>query len=297
MGAAVAQVMPLPVLPGDLDEPARDASLLRLADQPVDERSGPGERIGPAERSGGRRDGLADLLAVGAVRSGGEVGAGSGVLSDTDLLPVLPALRDLLPHAALQRGSVVAADGWSLLCLALAAGPAASGAWCAAAGIPDLGVTAAADAGLDIARLLLIPDLGTNWPPVVASLLDGCDLVLLRPPERPPAQVRRKLEAAVRRHQAVLLVAGDWDGAQVRLRIADQEWCGVGSGHGRLRGRRVQVVADGRGGWSRSRARWLWLPGPDGAVATVAGDSLAAVSEDAVVEVGAAQQDAESSTG
>jgi hypothetical protein len=204
--------------------------------------------------------------AVIEMASGSEVGAGTGALSDADLLPVLPALRDLLPHGALRRGSVVAASGWNLLCLALAAGPVASGAWCAAAGIPELGVAAAANAGLDPAKLLLVPDLGPNWPQTVISLLDGCDLVMLRPPHRPPAQARRKLEAAVRRHGSVLLVAGDWDGAQIRLRIADREWTGIGPGHGRLRGRRAQVIADGRGGWSRPQARWLWLPGPDGTV-------------------------------
>ncbi len=205
-------------------------------------------------------------MADGAVRSGREVGPGTGALSDADVLPVLPALRDLLPHGALRRGSVVAASGWNLLCLALAAGPAASGAWCAAAGIPEFGVAAAADAGLDPARVLLVPELGPNWPQVVISLLDGCDLVVLRTPSRPPAQARRKLEAAVRRHGSVLLVAGDWDGAQIRLRIAAHEWAGIGPGHGRLRGRRARVVADGRGGWSRPRERWLWLPGPDGTI-------------------------------
>jgi hypothetical protein len=212
------------------------------------------------------RAGTVIEMAEGVVRSGREVGAGSGALSDADLLPVLPALRDLLPHGALRRGSVVAASGWNLLCLALAAGPVASGAWCAAAGIPEFGVAAAADAGLDPARLLLVPELGPNWPQVVISLLDGCDLVVLRTPSRAPAQARRKLEAAVRRHGSVLLVAGDWDGAQIRLRIAAHEWAGIGPGHGRLRGRRAQVVADGRGGWSRPHARWLWLPGPDGTV-------------------------------
>jgi len=215
------------------------------------------------------RDGLADLLTNGTVRSGREASAGSGALPDADLLPVLPALRDLLPHGALQRGSVVAAGNWNLLCVALAAGPVAAGAWCAVAGIPEFGVAAAADAGLAPARLLLVPGLGPNWAQVVISLLDGCDLVVLRPPDRPPPQARRKLEAAVRRRGAVLLVAGDWDGAQVRLRIAAQEWAGIGQGHGRVRGRRAHVVADGRGGWSRSQTRWLWLPGPDGAVTAV----------------------------
>src|SRR5260221_10472918 len=234
----------------------------------------PDEQVGQAGR-----DGLADLLAKDTVRSGREASAGSGALPDADLLPVLPALRDLLPHGALQRGSVVAAGNWNLLCVALAAGRVAAGAWCAVAGIPEFGVAAAADAGLAPARVLLIPGLGPNWAQVVISLLDGCDLVLLRPPDRPPPQARRKLEAAVRRHGAVLLVAGDWDGAPVRLRIAAQECAGIGQGHGRLRGRRAHVVADGRGGWSRSHARWLSLPDPDGAV-TAADPALRGTARD-----------------
>jgi hypothetical protein len=180
-------------------------------------------------------------------------------------LPVLPALGELLP-GGLPRGTVAAAGGWGLLCLALAAGASAAGAWCAVAGVPRLGVTAAAGVGLDPDRMLVIPDPGAGWPQVVISLLDGCELVLLRPPARPSAGVRRKLEASLRRCGGVLVVAGDWEGAQARLLVTRQEWAGIGAGHGRLRARRVQVVADGRGAAARSRARWLWLPGPDGSV-------------------------------
>jgi hypothetical protein len=202
---------------------------------------------------------------------------GKAVLSDEAVLPVLPALRGLFPGGALQRGSVVAAGPWSLLCLALAAGASAAGAWCAVLGLPQLGVAAAAAVGLDPDRLLLIADPGTGWPQVVASLLDGCELVLLRPPDRPPAQVRRRIEATVRRFGGVLAVAGEWDGAQTRLSIAQQEWTGIGTGHGRLRARRVQVVADGRGGAAQPRSQWLWLPGPDGSVA--AADQTKAVRD------------------
>ncbi len=207
--------------------------------------------------------------------------AGEGVL------PVLPALRELLPAGGLRRGSVVAAGRWGLLCLALAAGASAGGAWCAAAGLPQLGVAAAAGAGLDPDRLLLVAAPGAAWPQVTAALLDGCEIVILCPPGPPgppgprasprspspgppPAQLRHRLEAMVRRHRGVLLVAGDWPGAQTRLRLARQEWDGLGTGHGRLRARRVQVVADGPGAWSRPRARWLWLPAPDGSVAAAA---------------------------
>ena len=192
---------------------------------------------------------------------------GDTVLPGDAVLPVLPALRKLLPAGGLPRGSVVATGGWSLLCLALVAGASAAGAWCAVAGLPSLGVAAAVDAGLDPGRMLLIADPGPGWPQVVASLLDGCELMLLRPPDRPPALVRRRLEATVRRFGGVLVVAGEWDGAQTRLLVARQEWTGIGAGHGRLRARRVQVVADGRGAAARSRALWLWLPAPDGSVA------------------------------
>ncbi len=192
-------------------------------------------------------------------------GHDDGMLPGEKTLPVLPALSELLP-GGLQRGSVVAAGGWGLLCLALIAAASAGGAWCAVVGLPQLGVRAAVDAGVDHDRLLLIADPGPGWSQVVASLLDGCEVVLLRPPGRTPAQLRRRVEAAAWRHGGVLVVAGEWEGAQSRLRVVRQEWTGIGRGHGRLRGCRAQVAAEGRGAWSRPQARWLWLPGPDGSV-------------------------------
>jgi hypothetical protein len=191
---------------------------------------------------------------------------GDAVLSGDSMLPVLPALRDLLPAGGLQRGTVLTTGCWGLLSLSLAAGASASGAWCAAVGVPELGVLAAAEAGLDVDRLLLVAAPGQSWPQVTACMLDGCDIVILRPPERPAAQLRRKLEAVARRHGSVLIVAGEWEGAQARLQPVHQEWAGIGAGHGRLRARKVLVAAEGRGAWARSRERWLWLPAADGSV-------------------------------
>jgi hypothetical protein len=193
------------------------------------------------------------------------------VLADEGLLPVLPALRELLPAGGLRRGSVLASGDWGLLCLALAGGAVADGAWCAVVGVPSFGVRAAADVGLDPGRLLLVPDPGRGWPQVVASLLDGFDIVLLRPPDQPSAGLRHKLEAAARRYGSVLVVAGDWPGAQARLAVTDAQWTGIGAGHGRLRARRARVVASGRGAGEMPRSAWLWLPGPDGAVTAVSG--------------------------
>jgi hypothetical protein len=209
--------------------------------------------------------------------NGNGVSPNDGPQPGCGALPVLPVLGELLP-GGLVRGSVVAAGRWSLLCLALAAGASVAGAWCAVAGVPQLGVSAAAGVGLDPARMLLVADPGTAWPQVVASLLDGCELVLLRPPGDAPAQVRRRLEAVLRRCGGVLVVAGDWDGAQARLLVTRQEWTGIEAGHGRLRARRVLVVADGRGAAARPRTQWLWLPGPDGSVG-LAGQAVAELQD------------------
>src|ERR1700756_2861783 len=133
--------------------------------------------------------------------------------------PVPPARRELLPRGGLARGSVVTVAEFGLLTLALAAGASADGAWCGIAGVPEAGVLAAAGLGLDAERTLLVPDPGEGWPQGGGSLLDGCELVVLRPPAQAPAQVRQRLEATLRRRRGVLLVTGDWPGAQVRLRV------------------------------------------------------------------------------
>jgi hypothetical protein len=178
-----------------------------------------------------------------------------------ELLPVLPALHGVMP--GLRRGQVVSVDGVGALPLALAAGVSAGGGWCAAVGMPDLGVLAAVAMGVDSQRLLLVDEPGERWPEIVATMLGAVDLVLLRPPVSPSAVQVRRLTAHARRHGAVLVVTGPWEGAQVRLRVASSLWTGLSDGHGHLRGRRVQIVAEGKG---PPRRAWLWLPGPDGTV-------------------------------
>ena len=207
-------------------------------------------------------------LAGNSLLSDDAVLAGEPVLAGESVLPVLPALAGLLPAGALAKGSVVTVERPGLLGLALVAAASAGGAWCGVTGIPDLGVTAAAGVGVEPARLMLVPDPGPGWPQVVASMLDACEVVVLRPPARPSAQARRRLEAVLRRGGGVLVVAGDWDGAPVRLRVASQSWIGIGDGYGSLRGCRAEVVAEGRGAAARPRRRWLWLPGPDGTVSS-----------------------------
>src|ERR1039458_6540497 len=84
----------------------------------------------------------------------GVPGFGSLEVSETETLPILPGLRDLLPRGALARGSVLAVQEFGLLCLALAARASAAGAWCGIAGVPEAGLLAAVGAGLDAGRAL-----------------------------------------------------------------------------------------------------------------------------------------------
>jgi hypothetical protein len=185
---------------------------------------------------------------------------------DAATLPVLPSLRTLLPAGGLVKGQVAAVGEYGTLCLVLMAAASAAGAWCAVAGIPEFGVVAAAQAGVDPDRLLLVPDPGEDWARVAATLIDACELVVLRPPEPATAPVRRRLEATLRRGRSVLLIAGDWPGAQVRLQVVTRRWTGIGDGHGRLRACRAEVRADGRGAGAVPQTRWFWLPAEDGTV-------------------------------
>src|SRR5699024_1337007 len=72
-------------------------------------------------------------------------------------LPVPSPLAELFPRASLRAGSSVAITGAAptSLLLALAAAAAGEEAWCAIAGMPDLGLRSALDAGLDPCRLAI----------------------------------------------------------------------------------------------------------------------------------------------
>lgn len=190
------------------------------------------------------------------------------------LLPVLEPLAPLLPGGGLRRGTVVGVSASTSLALALLAGASAGGSWCGAVGLPSLGVVAAAELGVALERFPLVaaPAGGEEWAWAVAALLDAVDVVLARPPSRVNARDARRLAARARERSAVLVVSAasmTWpEAVDVRLEVESAAWEGVGEGHGRLRARRVGVVAGGRGAAARARRATLWLPGPDGGVAT-----------------------------
>jgi hypothetical protein len=191
------------------------------------------------------------------------------------VLPVLRPLDQLLTGGGLRRGSTVVVEQGISLVLALLAAPTAAGSWGAVVGLPSLGLVAAAELGVALERLALVPrpgDQGDQWATVTAALLDAMDVVAVRPPERfRPADARR-LSARARERGAVLLAVGGWaEGAEVRLRVAAGRWRGVEGGHGYLQRRLVEVVATGRGAAARERRLSCWLPGANGRVEALKG--------------------------
>jgi hypothetical protein len=194
-------------------------------------------------------------------------------LAGERLLPVVPALQPLLPGRGLRRGSTVAVGRSAALALALVAGASAAGSWVAAVGLPDLGMVAAAEVGIALERLALVPAPDARaWPTVVAALLDAVDVVLVRSPAGLPAGQARRLAARARERGAVLVPLGGWSVApDLWLAVTASAWQGLGQGHGRLEARRVEVVVGGRGAAARERRATLWLPAPDGTIAPAPG--------------------------
>jgi hypothetical protein len=167
---------------------------------------------------------------------------------------------------------VVVEQGVSLL-LALLAGPTAAGQWGAVVGLPDLGLAAADEAGVELARLALVPAPGEHWAAVTAALVDAVEVIAVRPPARfRPADARR-LAARARERGAVLVAVGSWiEGAEVRLRVETGAWRGLATGSGHLQRRVVDVVATGRGAAARGQRLSCWLPGPNGRMEALAGE-------------------------
>jgi hypothetical protein len=194
------------------------------------------------------------------------------ILGDTDPraavdreMPLLAPFEELFGRG-LRRGAVVAVDGDTArmsLAMALMAQVSAEGGWCGVVGVPSFGYVAAHELGLRIDQLVLVPDSGPEWAEVTAALLSGLDAVLVQPSGPVPGQLARRLAARARRHSCTLLTLGPvWEGSDVRVTAVGQEWVGLLPGLGRLRGRRVRVVASTRPGIELD----MWLPGQSGTV-------------------------------
>ncbi len=184
---------------------------------------------------------------VDRVDETGPVGAGAA-----GVVAVPAPLEALFPQGGLPRGSVVSLQpqdggtGLTSLLFTLLAGP--SRPWSALVGFGDLGLAAAAELGVDLSRLVLVPDPGADVLQILSVLIDGVDVIAVAAPKGPigSASRQRVLTGRLRQRGAVLLAVGPWPGADLSLTVSGVTWRGLGDGHGRLRDRELVVRSSGR---------------------------------------------------
>jgi len=192
--------------------------------------------------------------------------------ADGRVLPVVEPLARLLPAGGLRRGSTIAlpdVSGATSLLLALLAEASALGAWTGVVGRPGLGLVAAAEAGVRLERLALVPHPGSDLMAVTVALLDGMDVVAVAGTERAGVRAadRQRLVARARQRGAVLVALGPWPGSDVELSCTAVQWHGLDAGAGRLCARRVRVQLRGRGVAPSGCSTRLLLPAPGGRAA------------------------------
>ena len=173
-------------------------------------------------------------------------------------IPTHPALTEVVQ---LRAGGAYALDS-STLAMALLAGPSAAGEWGAVIGVPDWGLEAASELGIALERLILVPDPGESWLEATAALIDVTACVVVKPSVRVTERTAERLAARLRTRSAALLVIGEWPRADMRLRMTQPRWSGVGEGHGVLTAR--QVVIESQRGSAPIRRASVWFPAADG---------------------------------
>ena len=179
--------------------------------------------------------------------------------NDRPPLPVPHPLREILPDG-LHRGSITVVSGSTSLLLSLVAEASQAGSWAALVGAPSINLLAAAQAGVDLSRLVLVPGPGIESATTVAALLDGMDVVVVGPEVVLVDSDRRRLAARARERASVVLTMRPWQGAGMTLTAERSQWSGLGVGHGRLRSRLLTVTRSGRAGAGVPLRRELWLP-------------------------------------
>lgn len=225
-----------------------------------------------ATRSRSGAHAVADLADLGALQA---------IIGDTrppdpagDRTPLVPAMEALIGRRV-RRGAIVAVEGDVArfsLAATLLAGVSADGGWCGVVGLPDFGFAGAQGLGVRTETLIVVDEPGPRWADVVAALLGAVEVLLVRPPERVPGRLARRLAGKARESRCTLVTMGPaWEGSDVRVSAIRQEWLGLGQGHGHLRARRVTAVASSRPGAEVD----LWLPAESGGV-TVATDQAPA---------------------
>ena len=166
--------------------------------------------------------------------------------------PLDQPVAHLAPGGALAPGSVVAVVGSTRLLLAMLAAASQAGQWFAFVGGAETSFVASAQAGLNLARVAVLPDPAGEATGVIATLLEGLAVVVGAEVQLADSQ-RRRLAARARERGTLLVSAANWPGANLTLTVTAKKWTGIahsegsGRGEGWISGYELDVRRTGRG--------------------------------------------------
>ena len=167
--------------------------------------------------------------------------------ADHRVFPVGSGLEGLFPEGGLQRGSIYQVDSSASLLWSLIAEASSRGTWCALVGIPDAGLAAATELGVNVDRLVLVPYPDTQWLSVVGALIDVVGIVALGPVPAPSDRMLSTLSSRLRERESTLLVRHAWPRSEASITVR-HTWHGVKEGGGLLHEHLVHIEATPRHG-------------------------------------------------
>jgi hypothetical protein len=174
-----------------------------------------------------------------------------------DALALAPEVGHLIGREMLDRGQWILCQGHGAVSLAVAMLGAATqqGSWLAVLATPTLGIEACRELGVDLRRVIAVDaDLTApmQWAERLVACSDGCDLVVTTMPHRVPERIWRSVSQRTRRNGTVVvgldpdLMVNDLSGVDLRCRVIDAVWEGLGRGTGRLVAHRLEVEVAAR---------------------------------------------------
>lgn len=135
--------------------------------------------------------------------------------------------------------------------------------WCAVVGHPGLGWCAAQEAGVNLALVLAVPQVGERAARVLTALAEGMDVLAIGPGVRLSGREQRFLAGKVRERGGALVAVGTWEGAwQLEATASATQYLGSAEGYIAGGNWRVRVPArpdlgearfaltDGEAAWS-----------------------------------------------
>ncbi len=221
----------------------------------------PSSAHSPVRSAGAASDTVRELQA--------RIGALQATKLDVRTIPTHPAIAGLLPDGGLRQGAAYSVQRSATLLMALLAAPSAAGAWCGVVGVPEFGIEAAAQHGVDLERLVLVPRPGDQWMTVTAAIADIMGVVVTRPPARASEASVSRLAARLRQRGTTMLVLGPWPQGEAMFSLDEGRWHGIGQGHGHLAAREVTVTVTTRMA-GRPRSARMWLPAGDSTIEHIA---------------------------